>query len=78
MDRTGLAVDFIVRELRQETQKPIVCRVELPRFDKGEPDYCDIEVLSVDNAIIKLKTRMKADPQYDWNSARVIEHKEKS
>jgi protein-tyrosine phosphatase len=78
MDRTGLAVECIVLQLPQETQKLIVCKVELPRFDKGEPDYCTIEVHSVDNAIIKLKTKMNADPQYDWNSARVIEQREKS
>jgi protein-tyrosine phosphatase len=78
IDRTGLAVDFIVRQLPQETQKLIVCKVELPRFDKGEPDYCTVAVHSVDNAIIKLKTKMNADPRYDWSSARVTEQKEKS
>lgn len=62
--------------LQQRTSKPILCTVRLPRVDQGEPEYRTIRVNSVDNAIIKLRTRMNADPQYDWESARVIEREE--
>jgi len=44
---------------------------------KSEPEYKVVEVNSLDNAVIKLKTRMNADPKYNWDLAQVLEFHEK-
>jgi hypothetical protein len=55
-----------------------ICTVKLPRMDIGEAEDMVIEVYSLDNAIVKLKTRMNSDPKYDWDSARVVEFQKKT
>jgi hypothetical protein len=62
---------------QQPKPKPLLCKVELPRADKSEPEYVVVEVNSPDNAVIKLKTRMNADPKYNWDLAQVVESQEK-
>jgi hypothetical protein len=72
-----------MRGLREHVLKtppsaPLICTVKLPRMDNGEAEDKVIEVHSLDNAIVKLKTRMNSDPKYDWDSARVVEFHKKT
>ena len=64
--------------LQQPKTKRFLCTVKLPLVNSREPEKeVVVEVNSSDNAVIMLKTRMNADPKYDWDSARVIECHEK-
>ena len=72
-----------MRQLRERVlETPLsalyICTVKLPRIDNSEAEDKVIEVHSLDNAIVKLKTRMKSDPKYDWDSAQVVESHKKT
>lgn len=63
--------------LSQPQPKRYLCKVEVPVVAGGEPEYHVVEVSSLDNAIVKLKTRMGSNSKYNWDLAKVVELNEK-
>jgi hypothetical protein len=60
------------------TAEDQLSRSNLDRIaDRSEHDRKIVQVNSIDNAVIKLKTGMNADRKYNWDLAQVVESHEK-